>query len=46
MRLVARYAKDAGKHFEIVTVYENKVEREHIPKSYIRSDFHIAFIPC
>ena len=32
MRLIARYAKDKGKHFEIVTYYDEKIESEFVSK--------------
>ena len=34
MRLIARYAKDKGNIFEIVTVYDTKVEREQASKEH------------
>jgi len=32
MRLIARYAKDKGRVFEIITVYDTKVEKEQVRK--------------
>lgn len=32
MRLIARYAKDKGDFFEVVTVYDTKIEREEVSK--------------
>jgi len=32
MRLIARYAKDLGEEFEVITVYENKTFKEKISK--------------
>ena len=33
MRLIARYAKDRGSDFEIVTVYEHDTHKEVVPKT-------------
>ncbi|RRS32716.1 MAG: hydrogenase [Epsilonproteobacteria bacterium (ex Lamellibrachia satsuma)] len=33
MRLIARYAKDRGNDFEIVTIYEHEVHKEAVPKA-------------
>ena len=32
MRLIARYAKDLGEEFEIITVYDNQIDKETISK--------------
>ena len=32
MRLIARYAKECEAHFEIITVWDTKIEKESVPK--------------
>ena len=48
MRLIVRYAKDKGKHFEIVTCYDEKIESEFVtkqnPKIKTLSHIHPAAI--